>query len=100
MVQMAKDATGNDVHANRKNSIFKRFSQKNEFSPFLDLQNSGPVPIRFLGTTCRLFLKRSASRDTLAAVFQIRGWFYDGEWFLSTVSSTTATSSAVSPYNS
>ena len=73
---MAQDSMGNDVHADEKLFIFGRFCRKKGIIPVLNLQNSGRVPIRFFGTTCRSFSERSASRDALAAVFQIRRWFY------------------------
>jgi hypothetical protein len=52
------------------------FFRKNRFKRILTCQNSGPVPIRFLGTYCRPFTGSSANRDALAAFSGSGGWFY------------------------
>lgn len=57
-----------------------------------NLQNSAPLRGEVFPKCCRSFLDFSARRDALAAVFRIRGIFYDGG-----NPSTTAISSGVSP---
>jgi hypothetical protein len=93
-----RNSIGNDVHADEKNLLSGCIDEIKEIITRLNLQNSGLVPIRFFGTYFRTFTGRSAARDTLAAVFRIRGWFYNGESYLPTASSTTAISSGVIPH--
>jgi hypothetical protein len=88
-------STGNDVHADEKNLLSGCIGEIKENLTRLNLQNSGLVPILFFRTICRSFSKEISHPGCQAAVFRIGGWFYDGE-----MDSTTAISSAVSPYSS
>ena len=51
------------------------FPEKRVLTMIRPAKIAGPVPIRFSGSVCRLFSGKSATRDTLAAVFRIGGCF-------------------------
>jgi hypothetical protein len=68
-------STGNRVHRYRKVCNYESFGETECILTSSVLQNSGPVPTRFLGTDYRQFSGRSSTRDALVTVFQIRGIF-------------------------